>query len=106
MRIRRADANQKAVIAALRSVGATVVSLHAVGGGVPDLLVGYRGETYLLELKGSKSASSSKTGGGKKTIPRQEAWRAAWRGRAVRILEDEDDLAAFYRAIKAIPSSS
>jgi len=38
-------------VAALRKVGATVYSLHRVGAGVPDLLVGFRRKTYLLEVK-------------------------------------------------------
>ncbi len=46
-----ADANQSAIVRALRQCGASVVDLHAVGGGVSDLLVGHRGVNYLLEVK-------------------------------------------------------
>lgn len=93
---RRADSNQAAVVAALRGIGATVVSLHEVGGGVPDLLVGYRGFTILVEVKGSKSASSAKTGGGKKTTPRQMAWHQAWRGSTVVVVHSVDEAVAFF----------
>lgn len=48
---RRSDSNQQAIIDALRAVGASVTSLHRVGHGIPDLLCGYRGFTYLLEVK-------------------------------------------------------
>ena len=47
----RADKNQQEIVDGLRAAGRTVVSLHRVGGGVPDLLVGFRGHNYLLEVK-------------------------------------------------------
>ncbi|CAB4134119.1 hypothetical protein UFOVP272_21 [uncultured Caudovirales phage] len=46
-RAARIDANQTAVISALRSVGAYVWII-----GLPvDLLVGYKGHTFLVEVK-------------------------------------------------------
>lgn len=57
----RVDTNQKEIVEALRRQGATVLHLHTVGRGCPDILVGYQGENFLLELKdGSKSASKQK----------------------------------------------
>jgi len=57
-RAARTDDNHEQIVKALRAVGATVQSLAAVGRGVPDLLVGYQGKTFLLEIKdGSKSLS-------------------------------------------------
>jgi hypothetical protein len=47
----KADANQPAVVAALRSVGAKVEHTHQVGGGFPDLVVWARGRTFLAEVK-------------------------------------------------------
>jgi Holliday junction resolvase len=47
----RVDLNHKEIVAALRDVGASVYSLSTVGGGVPDLLVGFRGVNYLIEIK-------------------------------------------------------
>jgi hypothetical protein len=48
---KRTDATQQAIVEALRGVGATVVSLHTVGHGVPDLLVAWRHRLYLIECK-------------------------------------------------------
>lgn len=48
---RRADANQSEIVAALRAAGATVQHLHTVGAGCPDILVGYQGRNYLIEIK-------------------------------------------------------
>ena len=54
----RTDANHAAIVQALRQVGASVTSLADVGHGVPDLLVSYRGDWHVLELKdGSKAPS-------------------------------------------------
>lgn len=49
------DGNQAAIVAALRSVGCSVVDLSATGGGVPDLLVGRVGVTFLLEVKDAET---------------------------------------------------
>ncbi len=48
---KRVDANQAEIVAALRSVGASVFDLHAVGRGFPDLAVWFRGRVTLLEVK-------------------------------------------------------
>ncbi len=47
----RIDVNQPEIVQALRQVGATVLHLHQLGKGAPDLLVGFRGVVYLLEVK-------------------------------------------------------
>ena len=44
----KVDANQSDIVAGLRSIGATVQPLHAVGKGCPDLLIGYRGDNYAI----------------------------------------------------------
>ena len=45
------DGNQPEIVKALRAVGASVAPCHTVGQGFPDLVVAYRGETFLLEVK-------------------------------------------------------
>lgn len=47
----RVDANQKQIVDALRKAGRSVFFLHTVGCGCPDLLVGFRGRNFLLEVK-------------------------------------------------------
>lgn len=74
-RAARVDRNQSEVMAALRTVGATVHSLAAVGNGVPDLLVGFRRGTYLLEVKdGTKKPSA------RELTTDQIAWHLEWSG--------------------------
>jgi hypothetical protein len=51
VRAARIDANQPEIVDALRKIGARVKPTHGVGGGYPDLTVGYRGRTILMEVK-------------------------------------------------------
>lgn len=57
-RAARVDENQGLIVKALRACGATV-RIITQGDGIPDLLVGYRGHTILLEVKdGNKPPSA------------------------------------------------
>jgi Holliday junction resolvase len=51
MRAAKIDQNQVEIVDALRKHGAFVVSLASVGKGVPDLLIGYKRHTILMEIK-------------------------------------------------------
>lgn len=74
-RAAKVDANQAVIVADLRKAGVTVQPLHAVGQGVPDLLCGYRGRNFLLEVKdGSKPPSA------RKLTDDQVDWHRDWRG--------------------------
>ena len=75
MKAARADANQPAIVAAWRNVGATVTLLHRVGMGCPDALVGYRGINYLAEIKDGAKPPSART-----LTPLQVDWHRDWRG--------------------------
>lgn len=56
--MKRTDANHSEIVKGLRAIGASVQSIAALGKGVPDLLVAFRGIWYVAELKdGSKSPS-------------------------------------------------
>jgi hypothetical protein len=84
-RAARVDANQPEIVAALRQVGASVQHLHHVGQGCPDILVGFQGINYLMEIKdGSKPPS-------RRRLTKDEAdWFAQWNGQAS-IVENVDD---------------
>lgn len=82
-RAARVDANQAEIVAAMRSAGATVVSLAACGSGIPDLLVGHAGKTALFEVKdGAKSPSE------RRLTPDQLRWHASWRGGTLAVVCD------------------
>lgn len=70
MRHGRRDATHRAIVEMLRNMGASVFDAGDVGGGFPDLVVGFRGQTYLLECKDAKGVLTE----------RQNAFARAWRG--------------------------
>jgi len=72
------DANQKDIVAALRAVGATVIPCHAVGKGFPDLVVGYLGQTYLIEVKDPSQPKHRH-----ELTPAQVEFHANWTGRPI-----------------------
>lgn len=76
----RLDSNHRAVVDALRKIGCSVQSLASVGDGCPDLLVGYHGENYLLEVKREDGPPSHKR------LTEDEAdWQEDWRGNCVTV---------------------
>lgn len=75
-RAARRDDNHAEIVQALRQIGCTVHDTAAVGGGFPDLAVGFRGENTFLEVKdGSKPPSA------RKLTPEQVVWHSQWRGK-------------------------
>ncbi len=85
--VRRAakiDANQTEIVKALRQVGASVQSLASTGKGCPDLLVGFRGVNWLLEIKDGQKVKSAR-----KLTPDQVEWHESWCGQ-VHVIENID----------------
>jgi Holliday junction resolvase len=77
----RIDTNHKEIVKALREAGATVVSLAAMKHGCPDLLVGYAGETVLMEIKRDAKA---------KFTPDQLDFLGKWKGGAISRVDNVD----------------
>jgi hypothetical protein len=72
------DANQPDIVKALKDAGMSVQILSAVGKGVPDLLVGFRGVNVLIEVKdGAKPLSAQKL------TDDQANWHGAWAGQVI-----------------------
>ena len=71
MTYKKIDINQPEIVKALRSAGASVQVLSAVGKGMPDVLVGYSGCNYLMEIKYEKGTLT----------PDQRVWHTAWLGK-------------------------
>lgn len=97
-RAAKVDDAQEVIVRALRAVGATVQSLAQIGAGCPDLLVGYRRQSFLLEVKSPEQVPS------KRRLTAHEArWHVIWRGLPVCVVETPD---AALRAIGALPGPS
>ena len=67
------DANEAPIVTALRDHGAIVHLLS--DRGVPDLLVGYEGQTHLIEVKGLDGSFT----------PAQRQFLGTWKGKPVTI---------------------
>ena len=76
---RKRDANESSIVDALRAVGATVERLS--GPDLPDLLVGFKGLTWIAEVKNENG----------KVRPGQAEWHRQWRGSAVWVLRCPED---------------
>ena len=84
MRLRaRVDANQKLITAALRAVGAEVQPIHQLSHGVPDLMVCYRGQIYLMEVKDGDKPPSQR-----KLTADEASWHARWPVQVVETIAD------------------
>ena len=82
----QADGNQAEIVAALRARGAIVRLIEGANNqrGVPDLLVGWRGVTYLLEVKPPAGAR-------KALRPEQVEFFASWRGGPAAVVHSVDE---------------
>lgn len=56
----RVDANQSAIVKALRQMGCSVLVLSQLGDGAPDVLAGRAGRNYLLEIKDGSRVPSER----------------------------------------------
>lgn len=79
-RAAKIDTTQNEIVKAFREMGASVGILSAVGKGMTDLVIGYRGLNVLIECKT----------GNKGLTPDQEKFHANWKG-DVRICRNTDD---------------
>lgn len=87
------DANHAAIVKALELAGCSVLDLSAVGGGAPDVLVGYRCSNVLLEIKNPATKRGQK-GTGAITVARQTEFRASWRGDPVTVVHTAEEARA------------
>lgn len=80
------DRNQPQIVDALRKVGASVQHLHQVGKGCPDLLVGFRRQTFLLEVKPDVTTTRDRN-----PNALEEMWHRIWRGLPVAVVHTPEE---------------
>lgn len=86
-RTRKVDSNQADLVKQIRKIpGVSVALTHTVGNGFPDAAVGFRGRTYLIEIKDPEKFKSQR-----KLTPEEISFHNAWTGH-VRIIEKLDDI--------------
>jgi hypothetical protein len=93
-RANRIDENQNDIVAALRKAGATV-RVISQGEGIPDLLVGFRGETILLEVKDGNKPPSART-----LTPAEKKFFDEWEGGLCMVVKSVEDALELLEGIK------
>ncbi len=68
MRARKVDGVQPEIVKALRAAGVLVEDCSRMGRGFPDLLCGYQGRLFLVEIKMPKEQLNE----------RQVLWHSLW----------------------------
>lgn len=92
-RAAKVDTNQAEIVEALRRAGASVFPTHTVGRGFVDLVCGFRGENYLIEIKdGSRPPSK------RKLTTDEREFHQTWRG-SVHVVESVDQALQLIGAI-------
>lgn len=91
----KVDSNQGEIVKALRMVGATVQSLAACGDGVPDLLVGFQRQTFLMEVKDGKKPPSAR-----ELTKDQIVWHCEWNGGILMVVNSIDEALAVIGVVK------
>lgn len=89
-RIAKVDANQPAIVAEFRRLGCTVLHMHKLGQGAPDLAVGKLGVNVLVEIKASKKD---------KLTPDEFDFFRDWKGH-VSVVVDAEDVARVVSVIE------
>lgn len=74
-RARRVDANQPAIVAALRKIGFSVAITSGAGDGFPDIVVGRNHRNWLIEIKDENKPPSHRV-----LTPEQDKFHDEWRG--------------------------
>lgn len=75
MKARKIDGNQNEIVKYFRSFDISVAITSALGDGFPDLVLGYRGHNFLVEIKdGSLSPSRQKL------TEKEQQFKDGWKG--------------------------
>jgi hypothetical protein len=96
-RIAKTDRNHAEIVKAFRQCGMSVKDASAVGKGFPDLVIGFRGLNFLVEVK-----DGDLTPGNRRLTADQETFHAAWAGQICVALSVEDAIAKVVAAAKEL----
>lgn len=93
-RAARVDENQSDIVSSLRAIGA-IVRVISQGDGIPDLLVGFQGQTFLLEVKDGNKPPSAR-----KLTPAEQKFFDEWRGGRLAVVNSVDEAIAVVLGIR------
>lgn len=90
-KIARRDRNHSEIVACFRKLGWSVLDLAQLGGGCPDLLVGFGKRNILVEVKDGEAVPSKR-----ELTPDQVKFWNTWRGEK-RLVESIEDVLSVVR---------
>ena len=79
MRAKKIDSNQPRIVEQLRKLHVSVRVLSMVGEGFPDLVIGFRGANYFIELKDPSKPPSKR-----RLTPDEQDFFNSWRGQVAK----------------------
>ncbi len=95
MRVRaRKDANHTEIVRVIRDLGAQVIDISQLGGGIPDLLVTTGRKTVLIELKDGLKPPSKQS-----LTDDEKEFHAKWRGELY-IINSVESVVALINAMR------
>jgi hypothetical protein len=91
---KRTDDNHSELVERLRAAlpEATVFDLSGAGRGIPDLLLGYKGRNYLIEIKDGEKAPSKR-----QLTEAQKKFHDSWQGQVAIATSPEGAVVAILR---------
>ena len=85
----RTDENQTEIVNVLRRAGAGVLITSMLGDGAVDIIAGYRGVNYMMEIKDGKKPPSQRT-----LTPDEARFHEKWPGQICVVNSAEEALKA------------
>lgn len=91
------DANQPDIVAALRMIGCSVQSMAGIGDGCPDLLVGFKGKFFPMNLC-MEVKDGAKVPSAQQLTKAEAEWFDTWRGQKIVVRSVAEALAVVQEA--------
>ena len=93
-RAAKIDHNHAEIVGAFRKFGCSVLPLHTVGNGCPDIAVGKNKKTVLVEIKNGKNIPSKQ-----ELTKDEQIFHDEWQG-GVFIVKDLGDVIALVKGLE------
>lgn len=93
-RAAKTDANHQEIVSAFRKLGCSVLPLHTVGGGCPDICVGKNRKSVLVEIKDGNKPPSAR-----ELTKDEQKFHAEWLG-SLFVVENVSDVFDLVRGLE------
>lgn len=93
-RAAKIDRNHTEIVDAFRKFGCSVLPLHTVGGGCPDIAVGLNKKTVLVEIKDGNKIPSKQ-----ELTKHEQKFHSEWRG-SLFVVKNLSDVIALVKGLE------